>query len=86
MIETACQEAGGVVAGLERLRTHGYARLRPIEPGRMNALSALVATWHIGDPVGSGDAWRPWARRAALRHCLERHGLPASAVRLVPEH
>ena len=49
-------------ATLDELREGGYARLRPINPGKMTALSGVVAKHHIGDPVAAGDAWKPWRR------------------------
>ena len=70
---------------LDRLRESGLVRLRPIVPGPMNALSALVAKHHIGDPVGATDAWRPWRRRDALRQRLSAGGLSLDQVSLVPQ-
>ncbi len=72
-------------ATLDELREGGYARLRPIDPGKMTALSGVVAKHHIGDPVAAGDAWKPWRRRAALRETLVRAGLDPAGVQLVPE-
>ena len=85
-VEAAVTEAGGVGAGLEALRTHGYARLRPIAPAPMNPLSALVATYHLGDPVGVRDAWRPWARRRALKRDLGCAGFDPRRAKLVAAH
>ena len=86
VVDAAVKASGGLVAGLEALRTHGYTRLRPIESQPMNALSAFVATYHLGDPVGSGDSWRPWLRRGKLQRELGRSGLRRSAAKLVPQH
>ena len=72
-------------AALDELREGGYVRLRPIDPGKMTALSGVVAKHHIGDPVAAGDAWKPWRRRAALRATLVRAGLDPAGVQLVPE-
>ena len=41
----------------------------------MNPLSAVVATYHVGDPIAASDAWKPWRRRSALRRCLTAYGL-----------
>jgi phosphatidylserine/phosphatidylglycerophosphate/cardiolipin synthase-like enzyme len=84
-ITEAIGEAGSVTAGLEALRSGGYTRLRPIGRGSMNALSAVVSKYHLGDPVSSRDSWRPWARRKALRHNLAGFGLDPAQARLVPE-
>ena len=57
----------GVGKALEALRTAGYCRLRPIAWKPLNPLAAFVADFHLGDPVGPGDAGRPWKRRRALK-------------------
>jgi phosphatidylserine/phosphatidylglycerophosphate/cardiolipin synthase-like enzyme len=74
VVEAARARAGGLIAALEDMRTHGYARLRPIEVGTMNLFSALVAKYHLGDPVGTRDAWRPWSRRQACGATWDRRG------------
>jgi len=58
--------AGAVGAAVERLRTSGYCRLRPLAVTKLNPLEAFIAAYHLGDPIGPDDAWRPWKRRAAL--------------------
>ena len=65
------ERCGRLTAALEDLRTHGYARLRPIAPKPIKGVSAFIAAHHLGDPVTGKDAWRPWARRQALRRDLE---------------
>ena len=86
VVERAVADAGGALTpALEALRNAGYARLRPITPGKMNPVSAMVATYHVGDPVAAADAWKPWNRRAALRRSLERFGFAADQAKLVPE-
>ena len=52
----------------------GRRRLLPLAPdGALGPLRALVAAFHLGDPHGTGDAWRPWRRR---------EGAPAVATAL----
>ena len=70
---------------IDALRDAGYVRLRPITPGKMTAVSGVVAKHHIGDPVRGGDAWKPWRRRRALRDVLAGAGLDPQAVSLVPQ-
>ena len=65
VMKDAIGKAGGVGPGLEQLRTSGYCRLRPIEPKPLSAVAAFIAEFHLGDPVGPGDSWRPWKRRRA---------------------
>lgn len=62
----AIDSLGGVGAALEALRNHGYCRLRPIESKPLLPLAAFIAAFHLGDPVGPTDSWRPWRRRQAL--------------------
>jgi phosphatidylserine/phosphatidylglycerophosphate/cardiolipin synthase-like enzyme len=54
---------GGMIAGIEALN-HG--RLKLIEPPRMGPLGNLIASYHLGDPLGVRDAWRPWRRKASI--------------------
>ncbi len=87
ILDAALKASGGsLVAALETLRNSGYARLRPITPGRMNAVSATVATYHLGDPVASADAWKPWKRRSALRRSLAGYRLSPEQMKMVPQH
>jgi phosphatidylserine/phosphatidylglycerophosphate/cardiolipin synthase-like enzyme len=62
-LEEAIVETGSVGAALEILRTAGYARLRPIVPKPLNPFAAFVSAYHLGDPVGPKDSWRPWMRK-----------------------
>ena len=63
-LKCAITETGSVGAALEILRINGYCRLRPLEPRPLKPLAALVAAYHLGDPIGPGDAWRPWKRHS----------------------
>jgi phosphatidylserine/phosphatidylglycerophosphate/cardiolipin synthase-like enzyme len=63
IVETAVRRAGGVGAGLEALRLAGYARLRPIELKPLGPVGETVADYHLGDPYGPADSWRPWRRK-----------------------
>ncbi len=85
VIEDAVKTAGGLTDGIEALRLGGHTRMRPIGRGEMNALSATVAKYHLGDPVTSRDSWRPWKRRQALRHSLAGYGYDPAQAKLVPE-
>lgn len=68
----AIAKAGGIGAGLERLRNAGYARLRPIELKPVKGLAAVIAAYHIGDPMSSHDAWRCWRRKVASQSAARR--------------
>ena len=67
MVDRAIASAGGLGAGIEQLRAQGKCRLRPITPLELKPFASLIATFHIGDPVGPGDSWRPWQRRTSLK-------------------
>ena len=75
-MEEAIEQVGGVGAALEALRNAGYCRLRPIEPKPLHPLAALIATYHLGDPVGPADSWRPWKRRSAAAAEARRDDQP----------
>jgi phosphatidylserine/phosphatidylglycerophosphate/cardiolipin synthase-like enzyme len=64
-MEEAIRKAGSIGAALEGLRAHGYCRLRPIELEPLSPIAAFIAAFHLGDPVGPRDAWRPWKRKRA---------------------
>lgn len=82
VLASAVRSEGGIGAAIEALRRRGLCRLRPIEPQTLKPLAAFVATFHLGDPVGVKDAWRPWRRRAAARHELARVAKDLRAERL----
>jgi phosphatidylserine/phosphatidylglycerophosphate/cardiolipin synthase-like enzyme len=63
-VATAIERHGGLIAAIEALNRHG--RLKPIQPLKMGAFTSLIAAYHLGDPVGVGDAWRPWRRKRVL--------------------
>jgi len=65
-LEAAIRQTGAVGAALESLRTNGYCRLRPIQLEPLKPFAAFVAAFHLGDPVGPKDSWRPWKRKAAV--------------------
>lgn len=65
------------VAGLD-----GGKRLKPIEPKPIGAFAAFIATYHIGDPAGPKDSWRPWIRRWTLRKELRRLSIELDRVGL----
>jgi phosphatidylserine/phosphatidylglycerophosphate/cardiolipin synthase-like enzyme len=60
-VARARERFGGMVGAVDDLNRHG--RLRPIEPETLGPIAEFVAAFHIGDPIGVGDSWRPWRRR-----------------------
>jgi phosphatidylserine/phosphatidylglycerophosphate/cardiolipin synthase-like enzyme len=70
VVDDAIASEGGVGRAVESLRQAGCRRLRPIAPRRLLPPAALIAKWHIGDPMSPADSFRPWKRRSALaREC-----------------
>jgi len=66
-VDEAIARHGQVGAALEALRAAGYCRLRPIRPEALNPAAAFVSAFHLGDPIGPDDSWRPWKRRRMAR-------------------
>jgi phosphatidylserine/phosphatidylglycerophosphate/cardiolipin synthase-like enzyme len=79
----AIHKTGGVGKALEILRTNGYCRLRPIKPEPLHPLAAFIAAFHLGDPIGPCDSWRPWKRKkaAAAEAAVARKTAAKSAAR-----
>jgi phosphatidylserine/phosphatidylglycerophosphate/cardiolipin synthase-like enzyme len=63
-VAAAVSRHGGLIAAIESLNRHG--RFKPILPLKMGAFTSLIAAYHLGDPFGVTDAWRPWRRQATL--------------------
>ena len=71
VVAAEAREAG-LVGAIEALRAAGANRLRSIETAPLGPIAALIARYHMGDPAGPGDSWRPWRRRAELEAMVER--------------
>jgi phosphatidylserine/phosphatidylglycerophosphate/cardiolipin synthase-like enzyme len=63
-IAAAIERHGSLIGAVDALNTHG--RLRPIEPLSLGQAAGFVASYHLGDPRGVGDTWRPLKRRRIL--------------------
>jgi phosphatidylserine/phosphatidylglycerophosphate/cardiolipin synthase-like enzyme len=64
--EAAHQATGSLAGAVEALDVAEPRRLRPLSPHPLGPLSAVIAAFHLGDPVDVADAWRPWRRRADI--------------------
>jgi len=71
-VEAAWAEARSLGGAMDRLRAEGLVRLRPLEPEPLGPLATFIAAFHLGDPVGPGDSFRPWRREAALQAAAAR--------------
>jgi phosphatidylserine/phosphatidylglycerophosphate/cardiolipin synthase-like enzyme len=63
-IATAVDRRGGLIGAIDQLNMRG--RLTEIESLKLGRLSRFIAAYHLGDPAGVGDAWRPIKRRRML--------------------
>ena len=68
---------GRLAAAIGALDDADDRLMRPLEVKPIGLLAGLISRYHLGDPAGAADSWRPWARRRAL----ERNG-EAMAARL----
>ncbi|GJD72059.1 VTT domain-containing protein [Methylobacterium goesingense] len=79
LFEEAVRTRGSLCAVLDDPALVAPQRLCAVIPSRRGLLARLIAAWHLGDPVGVADAWRPWRRQSELRRL--RDGNPHQAVR-----
>jgi phosphatidylserine/phosphatidylglycerophosphate/cardiolipin synthase-like enzyme len=66
----AIAAAGGLGPALEALIPE-RGGLRPIKPPFLGPLATFVAAYHLGDPVGPADSFRPNLRRRRLEDRVE---------------
>jgi len=60
----AIERRGGLIAAIDHLNTHG--RLTAITPLKLGRTAKFIAAYHLGDPMGVDDAWKPGKRRKLL--------------------
>ena len=91
-VDAALRETGTLGGAIERLDDPAARRQPPLAPSAIGPLATLIAKYHLGDPAGPADSWRPWGRREALKHQLalmshrlEAQGLPAPVDKLSAE-
>jgi phosphatidylserine/phosphatidylglycerophosphate/cardiolipin synthase-like enzyme len=72
---------GGLAAAIEALDGGDSRRLRPLEPKPLGPLSDLIARYHLGDPISTADAWRPWDRKRAMERILGEARLKAARLK-----
>lgn len=75
-------KAGTLGAAIALLQAGGRPRLRRLASQSLGPLASFIATYHIGDPIGRGDAWRPWTRRTAMAAKLKQQKAKLAAARL----
>ena len=91
--DAALAKEGSISGAIEAMDCGSdQRRLAPLLPKPIGLLASFIAAYHIGDPAGPHDSWRPWTRRRALErqiarmHKELRHaGLPTSVSELSPE-
>jgi len=77
--EAALAQARTVGGAIDALRTDGLVRLRPMASTPLGPLATFIAAFHLGDPVGPDDSFRPWARER------EMHKARAEAAQALTE-
>lgn len=70
-VVTALKAHGSMGAAIDAL-DGAPRRLRPLHRQRIGAIETFVASWSLGDPLRTDDAWRPWVRRRHIRRDMER--------------
>jgi phosphatidylserine/phosphatidylglycerophosphate/cardiolipin synthase-like enzyme len=65
-LDQAIEGAGRLGAAIEDLRAVGFDRLRPITPALLGPIASFIAAFHLGDPLGPADSFRPLLRRQRL--------------------
>ncbi len=74
--------AEAVMGGVgHTIETYGGERMKALGTHEPSQLERFIAKWQLGDPLSSGDAWRPWRRVKQLRERLSaRPTLPPSSI------
>lgn len=65
-VEAALAQARSLGGAIDALRADGLVRLRPMIPESLGPLATFIAAFHLGDPVGPYDSFRPWAREGEM--------------------
>ncbi len=65
-MDGALEREGRLGAAMEALRAMGFGRLQPITPAVLGPASSFIAAFHLGDPAGADDSFRPLLRRRRL--------------------
>jgi phosphatidylserine/phosphatidylglycerophosphate/cardiolipin synthase-like enzyme len=63
-LDRALARHRGLIPAIDALNRSG--RLQDIAAPTTGRMTRLVASYHLGDPLGVEDAWRPWRRRRKL--------------------
>ncbi len=90
-VDAAIKTHGSLHGAVESFDGPGR-RMHPIKIKSIGPFWELIAAFHLGDPTGPTDSWRPWLRRAqlkrqikALARDLADAGLKAPADALSPQ-
>ena len=65
-VQAALEAAASVGAAVEALDDPDDRLLRPLKEKRIGPIFELIARYHLGDPVGAQDNWKPWRRRRVI--------------------
>jgi len=70
-LDEALAREGSLGRAIEALRADGHTRLRPIKPALLGPLASFIAAFHLGDPVGPADSFRPLLRQRRLASAVD---------------
>lgn len=85
VFEEAVRRRGSLQAVLDDPALVAPRRLCRVVASRRGLIARLVEAWHLGDPVGTRDAWRPWRRGSALRSLRGRDAPETAVAAQAPE-
>jgi phosphatidylserine/phosphatidylglycerophosphate/cardiolipin synthase-like enzyme len=66
----AVARTGSLIGAIDQLNAHG--RLAPIRALTLGPIAGFIAAYHIGDPTGVIDAWKPVKRKRVLDEAVRR--------------
>ncbi|HKT53978.1 MAG TPA: phospholipase D-like domain-containing protein [Caulobacteraceae bacterium] len=75
-LDGALARSRSLIRAIEALNRNG--RLKDIAAPTTGRLTRLVASYHLGDPLGVEDAWRPWRRKKMLDRAV--HAIAARKI------
>jgi hypothetical protein len=61
-VEAALKRTGSLLRSLDILATPAGRHLEPFMKSRLTTLDRVMGTFHLLDPSGGADNWRPWLR------------------------
>jgi len=83
-VATAIARRGGLIGAIDQLNARG--RFAPIDVLKLGPLATFIAAYHLGDPLGVGDAWKPFKRKRLLDEAVRQIAAAPSLDQLGEAH